>query len=140
MEKNFALHATNKKYSNSRVTSEKKILNETKNHNTPLQVKWSVPYKTLFLSCWINFLLLMVFFYFLQANLFSRKYMINSLEHGIFHIGPGISPRLISALGSDMTVSGWYQGRYGKCHVIICNYITWFYAVSSLISGNGCTI
>ena len=28
------------------VLSEKKILNETKNHNppTPLQVKWSVPY------------------------------------------------------------------------------------------------
>jgi hypothetical protein len=23
--------------------SEKKILNETKNHNPPLQVKWSVP-------------------------------------------------------------------------------------------------
>ena len=29
---------------------EKKILNETKNHNppTPLQVKWSVPYESLF--------------------------------------------------------------------------------------------
>jgi hypothetical protein len=25
------------------VLSEKKILNETKNHNLPLQVKWSVP-------------------------------------------------------------------------------------------------
>jgi hypothetical protein len=25
------------------VLSEKKILNETKNHNPPLQVKWSVP-------------------------------------------------------------------------------------------------
>ena len=25
------------------VLSEKKFLNETKNHNTPLQVKWSVP-------------------------------------------------------------------------------------------------
>ena len=25
------------------VLSEKKILNETKNHNHPLQVKWSVP-------------------------------------------------------------------------------------------------
>ena len=30
------------KYSNSCVV-QKKILNETKNHNTPLQVKWSVP-------------------------------------------------------------------------------------------------
>ena len=26
------------------VMSEKKILNETKKHNPPLQVKWSVPY------------------------------------------------------------------------------------------------
>jgi hypothetical protein len=26
------------------VLSEKKILNETKNYNHPLQVKWSVPY------------------------------------------------------------------------------------------------
>ena len=26
------------------VLSEKKILNETKNHKPPLQVKWSVPY------------------------------------------------------------------------------------------------
>ena len=25
------------------VLSEKKILNKTKNHNPPLQVKWSVP-------------------------------------------------------------------------------------------------
>ena len=25
------------------MLSEKKILNETKNHNPPLQVKWSVP-------------------------------------------------------------------------------------------------
>jgi hypothetical protein len=29
------------------VLSEKKILNETKNHNPPLQVKWSVPKETL---------------------------------------------------------------------------------------------
>ena len=28
------------------VLSEKKILNETKNHNPPLQVKWSVPKKS----------------------------------------------------------------------------------------------
>ena len=26
------------------VLFEKEILNETKNHNPPLQVKWSVPY------------------------------------------------------------------------------------------------
>ena len=30
------------------VLSEKKFLNETKNHNPPLQVKWSVPKKTNF--------------------------------------------------------------------------------------------
>ena len=34
------------KYSNSRVVRKKKILNETKNHNTPLQDKWSVPYES----------------------------------------------------------------------------------------------
>jgi hypothetical protein len=31
------------KYILTLVLSEKKILNETKNHNPPLQVKWSVP-------------------------------------------------------------------------------------------------
>ena len=41
--KNFALCATKKKYILTLVLSEKKILNETKNHNPPLQVKWSVP-------------------------------------------------------------------------------------------------
>ena len=35
-----------KKYSNSCVVRKKIILNETKNHNpSPLQVKWSVPYR-----------------------------------------------------------------------------------------------
>ena len=38
-----ALRGKKNKYSNSRVVG-KKILNETKNHNPPLQVKWSVPY------------------------------------------------------------------------------------------------
>ena len=39
----FALCAT-KKNNLTIVLSEKKILNETKNHNPPpLQVKWSVP-------------------------------------------------------------------------------------------------
>jgi hypothetical protein len=37
-----ALRDKKNKYSNSRVVG-KKILNETKNHNPPLQVKWSVP-------------------------------------------------------------------------------------------------
>ena len=38
-----ALRDKKNKYSNSCVV-QKKILNETKNHNPPLQVKWSVPY------------------------------------------------------------------------------------------------
>ena len=42
--KNFALCATKKINILTLVLSEKKILNETKNHNPPLQVKWSVPY------------------------------------------------------------------------------------------------
>ena len=43
MEKNFALSATKKKVL-TLVLSQKKILNETKNHNPPsFQVKWSVP-------------------------------------------------------------------------------------------------
>ena len=36
-----ALRDKQNKYSNSRVV-QKKFLNETKNHNSPLQVKWSV--------------------------------------------------------------------------------------------------
>ena len=50
LEKNFTLCATKKINIITLVLSEKKILNETKNHNPPsphLQVKWSVPnYKT----------------------------------------------------------------------------------------------
>jgi hypothetical protein len=42
-EKKLALCAT-KKNILTLVLSGKKILNETKNHNPPLQVKWSVPY------------------------------------------------------------------------------------------------
>ena len=45
MEKNFALCATKKKKILTLVLSEKKDLNETKNHNPPLQVKWSAPYR-----------------------------------------------------------------------------------------------
>ena len=43
MEKKFALCATTKINILTLVLSEKKILNETKNRNPPLQVKWSVP-------------------------------------------------------------------------------------------------
>ena len=46
LEKNFALCMTKKINILTLVLSEKKILNETRNHNTPphppLQVKWSV--------------------------------------------------------------------------------------------------
>ena len=39
------IHALHDKKKNIQtlVLSEKKILNETKNHNPPLQVKWLVP-------------------------------------------------------------------------------------------------
>ena len=46
--KNFALRATTKINILTLVLSEKKFLNQNKNHNPPpLQVKWSVPYGTL---------------------------------------------------------------------------------------------
>ena len=41
--KKFALCATKKINILTLVLSEKKILNETKNHKKKLQVKWSVP-------------------------------------------------------------------------------------------------
>jgi hypothetical protein len=41
-KKNCALR-DKKKYILTLVLSGKKFLNETKNHNPPLQVKWSVP-------------------------------------------------------------------------------------------------
>ena len=44
MEKKFALCATKKINIPTLVLSDKKNRNETKNHNPPLQVKWSVPY------------------------------------------------------------------------------------------------
>ena len=40
---NFALCATTKINILTLVLSEKKFLNEAKNHNPPFQVKWSVP-------------------------------------------------------------------------------------------------
>ena len=43
-EKN-SRYATKKINMLTLVLSEKNILNETKNHNPPLQVKWSVPNK-----------------------------------------------------------------------------------------------
>ena len=42
VKKNCAL-PDKKEYILTLVLSEKKFLNETKNHNPPLQVKWSVP-------------------------------------------------------------------------------------------------
>ena len=46
--KKFALCATKKINIRTLVLSKKKILSETKNHNPPLQVKWSVPYAASF--------------------------------------------------------------------------------------------
>ena len=51
--KNFALCATKKINILTLVLSKNKILNETKNHNTPpppLQVKWSVPHTCILCS------------------------------------------------------------------------------------------
>ena len=42
-----ALRDKKNKYSNSCVV-RKKIMNKTKNHTPPLQVKWSVPYVYVF--------------------------------------------------------------------------------------------
>jgi hypothetical protein len=42
-EKKIALCVTKKINILTLVLSENKFLNETKNHNSPLQVKWSVP-------------------------------------------------------------------------------------------------
>ena len=44
VKKKFAFCATNKINILTRVVCEIFFLNETKNHNPPLQVKWSVPY------------------------------------------------------------------------------------------------
>ena len=48
--KKIALCATKKINILTLVLPEKKILNETKNHNPPLQVNWSVPKLFLFLA------------------------------------------------------------------------------------------
>ena len=53
--KNLRFARQKKKNILTLVLSEKKILNETKNHNPPLQVKWSVPY---WVYNWLKLLLL----------------------------------------------------------------------------------
>ena len=45
------------------------------------------------------------------------KFSISSLVSAIDPYQPSSF-----AVGLDMGVSGWYQGRYGKCHVIISEY------------------
>jgi hypothetical protein len=47
-----------------------------------------------------------------------RKYVINSLIHGHFHIGLVIIPRPILARDS-VSVSG----QYGNAHVLICIHV-----------------
>ena len=53
----------------------------------------------------------------------ATRGQIKRLLHDIFHIGPDISPRLHikpdSEAGGLIWVEGWYQGPYGKFHVII---------------------
>jgi hypothetical protein len=43
--------------------------------------------------------------------------------HGIFHIVSDITHRSVSELGQILQSWGWYQGRYGKFHVIIYDLI-----------------
>jgi hypothetical protein len=50
LEKKIALCATKKINILTLVLSEKEILNETKNHNPPFQVKWSVPKTTIYIT------------------------------------------------------------------------------------------
>jgi hypothetical protein len=44
--------------------------------------------------------------------------MTYRLLHGILHIGPGINLWLSYRTRGPIWVEGWYQGRYGKFHVI----------------------
>ena len=62
--KKFALCATKKINTCIRtlVLSEKKILNETKNHSLPLQVKWSVP-NVLLILMWSHTRILMSYWF-----------------------------------------------------------------------------
>ena len=89
---------------------------------------WVVIPSWCLLCSWCNFIFVYVvinkLWYFFP---FSVKYVINRLLHVYFNIRPDIIPRPISALGwrleADMGVSGWYQGRYRKWHVIIYTYL-----------------
>ena len=57
------------------------------------------------------------------GDVFAMNINSKRLLHDIFYIGPGISPRPHikpeSEAGWIIWVDGWYQGRYGKFHVII---------------------
>ena len=68
------------------MLSEKKILNETKNHNPPFQVKWSVPYIILTdLTCY--------FLYSHETNLDNYQVMLVKLSAGINNLLSDISPQ-----------------------------------------------
>ena len=72
------------------------------------------------------------------AGVFAMNITSKRLLHDIFHIGPGISPRLPYMPDSEtwwlIWVEGWYQGRYGKCHVIIyfSHILHWSFSIIDL--------
>ena len=77
-KKIHALHDKKKNYSNSRVVWKKNFWTKKKNHNPPLQVKWSVPYVcniTFFFNmfiCWMLFSMMCFYIKYCQC-----VYMLN---------------------------------------------------------------
>jgi hypothetical protein len=71
-------------------------------------------------------------------GVFAMNITSKRLLHDIFHIGPGISPKLPympdSEAGWLIWVEGWCQGRYGKCHVIIyfSHILHWSFSIIDL--------
>ena len=71
------------------------------------------------MQCWLFALKISIFALKYKKKV-NVKYVINRLWHEIFHIVPGTmyQPSSFTVM-LDMGVLGWYQGRYGKYHVII---------------------
>jgi hypothetical protein len=60
-----------------------------------------------------------IHFFFLILPKINFAWLRDYYTHDIFHIGPGISPRLPYQARQLIWVEGWYQEPYGKFHVII---------------------
>ena len=73
---------------------------------------WLLHLSILLLFWWININSSFIFMWWTDYNMtFSISAVVS--YHPSSHIKPRLSP------WTDMGVSGWYQGRYGKDHVII---------------------